>query len=40
MRMFLAGFVVAILIAAASGYALNQAAVGSAAFNSTGNVRL
>ena len=40
MKMFLLGVVAAVIVAAITGYALDQADVASAAFNSTDNVRL
>ena len=40
MRMFLLGVVAAVVVAAVTGWALDQADVASAVFNSTDNVRL
>lgn len=40
MKMFLVGFVAAIIVAVVTGFALDQADVSSAVFNSTENVRL
>lgn len=40
MRMFLLGAVAAIIVAIATGYALDQIEVASKVFNSTENVRL
>ena len=40
MKMFLAGVIAAVVVAVVTGWALDQADVASAVFNSTDNVRL